>query len=279
MRMHLYTAPLLIAFTSSAHAGPVPPLAKVASVKTMTAELDGEYLSYSGPFGSRRIVNGSTSFDLGDTKISLNLSQGRRKAGEERFDATRFSGTLVRDWGARISTRTSASIANNQPVFVTRELVQELSYKPLPRTVVTVGGRYARYFGGLDGTSWSLGAAQYFRGGMIGYRFSAYNVQHLGNTTGHLLNAKVNDSLGSNQMWIGHGTALHDATWLTSPEKGKFSNVELRRVQPIGGGVSAMLGVSRIWYNTDSAKYHGTGARVGLIFSNKLGSAQAAGTR
>ena len=41
---------------------------------------------------------------------------------------------------------------------------------------------------------------------------------------------------------------------------------ELRRVQPIGGGVSVMLGVNRIRYNTDSAKFHGTGARVGLIF-------------
>ena len=102
---------------------------------------------------------------------------------------------------------------------------------------------------------------------MVGYRFSSYDVQHLGNTTGHLVNVKVNDPFGSNPVWLGHGTALHDATMLATPEKGKFNSAELRRVQPIGGGVSLMLGVNRIWYNTDSAKYHGTGARVGVIFA------------
>jgi YaiO family outer membrane protein len=267
MKLHHYCAPLLIAFAGTAHAGTVPALKKLADTKSIAAAVDGEYLSYSGPFGSRRIVNGTTRVDLGKTSLSLGVSQGTRKASGDRFNATRISATLVHDWSARLSTRTSASIANNQPVFVTRDFVQEVSYKPLPQTVLTVGGRYSRYFGGLDGTSWSVGAAQYFGGGMVGYRFSSYNVQHLGHTTGHLVNFKVNDPLGSNQLWLGHGTALHDATWLATPEKGKFSSVELRRVQPIGGGVSLMLGVNRIWYNTDNAKYHGTGARVGLIFA------------
>jgi YaiO family outer membrane protein len=267
MKLHHYCAPLLIVVASSAHAGTVPALKKIADLKTIAASVDGEYLSYSGPFGSRRIVNGTTRFDLGKTTVSLGVSQGTRKASGDKFNATRVSATLVHDWRARVSSRTSASIASDQPVFITRELLQEVSYKPLPQTVLTVGGRYARYFGGLDGTSWSIGAAQYFRGGMVGYRFSSYNVQHLGHTTGHLVSLKVNDSFGSNQLWLGHGTALHDATWLATPEKGKFSNVELRRVQPIGGGVSVMLGVNRIWYDTDSAKHHGTGARVGLIFT------------
>jgi YaiO family outer membrane protein len=266
MKLHHYCAPLLIAVTSSAHATAAPPLAKITDVKTIAASLDGEYLSYSGPFGSRRIVNGSTRVDLGKTTVTLGVSQGTRKASGDKFSSTRVSATLVHDWSQRISTRSSASIATNQPVFVTRELLQEVSYKPLPQTVVTVGGRYARYFGGLDATSWSVGAAQYFRGGMIGYRFSQYHVEHLGNTTGHLVNLKLNDPYGSNQLWLGHGTALHDTIWLATPEKGKFSNVELRRVQPIGGGVSLTMGLNRIWYNTDSAKYHGTGARLGLIF-------------
>jgi YaiO family outer membrane protein len=267
MKMHYYCAPLLIAFATTAHAGPVPPLKKITDLKTISAELNGEYLSYSGAFGSRHIVNGTTSIDLGDTKVSFGIAQGTRKAGGDKFNATRVTAALVHDWGARISTRTSASIATNQPVFITRELLQEVSYKPLPQTVLTVGGRYARYFGGVDGTSWSVGAAQYFRGGMIGYRFTSYNTQHLGHSTGHLISAKLNDPYGSNQLWLGHGTALHDATWLATPEKGKFSSVELRRVQPLGGGVSAMVGVNRTWYDTASAKFHGTGARLGLIFA------------
>lgn len=256
----LYCAPLALAFAGSAHAAPLPDL------KTIVASVDGEYLSYSGPFGSRRIVNAQTRIDTGDTVLSLGLSQGSRKAGDDKFKATRLSATVVHDWSSRLSTRTSASIASNAPVFVTRELVQDISYKPLPQTVLTVGGRYARYWGGVDALSWSLGAAQYFPGGMISYRFSSFDVHNLGHSTGHLVNIKVEDPYGSNQLWLGHGTALHDALWLPTPEKGNFTNVEYRRVQPIGGGVGLMVGVNRIWYKADSAKFHGTGLRVGLVF-------------
>ncbi|HKC03974.1 MAG TPA: hypothetical protein VKC17_11820 [Sphingomicrobium sp.] len=104
---------------------------------------------------------------------------------------------------------------------------------------------------------------------MVSYRFSAFDVHHLGDSTGHLLTAKLDDPYGSNQLWLGHGTALHDAIWLATPEKGKYNNIEYRRVQPIGGGVGSMVGVNRIWYEADSAKFHGTGVRVGLTFEHE----------
>jgi YaiO family outer membrane protein len=268
MKLYHLSAPLLIGLAASVDAGTVPPTKKIADLRTVAASLDSEYLSYSDAFGSRRIVNGTTVVDLGKTNLSLGIAQGTRKASGDKFHATRITATLVHDWSSRVSTRTSASIAGNQPVFVTRDLVQEVSYKPLPQTVLTVGGRYSRYFGGVDATSWSIGAAQYFRGGMAGYRYSSYNVQHLGHTAGHLVNLKVNDRLGSNQLWLGHGTALHDAIWLPTPKKGKFTSVELRRVQPIGGGVGVMLGVNRAWYDTGSTKFTGTGVRLGLTFAD-----------
>jgi len=254
-------APLALVAFSPAHAAGLFDLQKIA------ASVDGEYLSYSGAYGSRRVVNAQTKMDLGDTEIQLGLSQGARKAGDERFKAMRASAAIVHNWSSRISTRTSASISSNQPVFVNRELSQEISYKPMRQTVLTAGARYARYWGGVDAVSWSLGAAQYFRGGMVSYRFSAYNVHGLGNSTGHLVNVKVDDPYGSNQLWLGHGTSLHDAAWLGLPEKGKFNSVEYRRVQPIGGGVGLMVGVNRSWYEADNAKFRGTGARIGLTFS------------
>jgi YaiO family outer membrane protein len=265
----LYCAPLALAFASSAQAATPPPLTKVAALPNLSevvASVEGEYLSYSGPFGSRRIVNAQTRIDTGGTTISLGLSQGARKAGGDKFNATRLTAGVAHDWTSRLSTRTSASIASNQPVFVTRELVQEVSYKPLSQTVLTVGGRYARYWGDVEALSWSLGAAQYFGGGMVSYRFTSFDVHHLGHTTAHLASFKLQDPYGSNQLWVGHGSALHDALWLQTPEKGNYTSVEYRRVQPIGGGVGLMVGVNRIWYKTDSNKYHGTGARVGLTF-------------
>jgi len=260
MKLYLF-APLALAAVSPAQAATPFDLKKIA------ASVDGEYLSYSGSFGSRRTVNAQTRMDLGDTEIQLGLSQGSRKAGDDKFNATRATAAIVHNWSSRISTRTSASISSSEPVFVNRELIQEISYKPMPQTVLTAGARYARYWGGVDAVSWSLGAAQYFRGGLVSYRFSAFNVRGRGNSTGHLVNVKVEDPYGSNQLWLGHGTSLHDAAWLGAPDKGKFNNVEYRRVQPIGGGVGLMVGVNRSWYEADNAKFRGTGARIGLTFS------------
>jgi hypothetical protein len=48
MKLYHY-APLALAFAGSAHAAPLPDLKKIA------ASVDGEYLSYSGSFGSRRM--------------------------------------------------------------------------------------------------------------------------------------------------------------------------------------------------------------------------------
>ena len=268
MKIH-YCAPLALAFASSAYGAAVPAnmdKAAMPSVTKVAAMLDGEYLSYSGPFGSRRIVNAQTRVDTGDTTLSLGVSQGSRKVDGDKFNATRATVGVAHDWTSRLSTRTSASISSNQPVFVTRELVQEVSYKPLSQTVLTAGGRYARYWGGVEALSWSLGASQYFGGGMVSYRFTSFDVHNVGHTTAHLVSVKLQDPYGSNQLWAGHGSALHDALWLPTPEKGNYTSVEYRRIQPIGGGVGLMVGVNRAWYKADSSKYHATGARVGLTF-------------
>jgi YaiO family outer membrane protein len=268
MKFH-YFAPLALTLGTSAQAATPADIKKVATAPNLAkvaASVEGEYLSYSGPFGSRRIVNAQSRVDTGNTTLSLGVSQGTRKADGEKFNATRVTVGVAHDWTSRLSTRTSAGISSNQPVFVTRELSQEVSYKPLSRTVLTLGGRYARYWGGVEALSWSVGAAQYFGGGLISYRFSSFDVGHVGHTTAHLVSAKVEDPYGSNQLWLGHGSALHDAIWLPAAEKGNYTSAEYRRIQPIGGGVGLMVGVNRIWYTTDSTKYHGTGARVGLTF-------------
>ena len=79
--------------------------------------------------------------------------------------------------------------------------------------------------------SWraAIGAAQYFRSASVSYRFSSYDVEHLGRTSGHLVGAKLDDPYGSNQLWLGHGNSPHDTDWLATPEKGKFNSAELRR--------------------------------------------------
>src|SRR4051812_12639147 len=112
MKIHCFCA--FVALAGAARAAPgIEP--KRPNLQKIAASLDGEYLSYSGPFGSRRIVNGATRIGLGDTKLALVVSQGTRKAGGEKFDATRASVSLSHDWSSRVSTRTYASIASDKP--------------------------------------------------------------------------------------------------------------------------------------------------------------------
>jgi len=261
MKYRILSAIVLLPVAGNASAKPL-------DLKSIAGSVDGEYVVYSGPYGKRQVVSARSQFDTGNTKLSFAISQGRRTAGEEKYNATRLQLSLVHNWSSRFSSRTEASIASSNPVFVNRELIQDFSYKVLPATVLTVGGRYARYATGHDTWSWSAGVAQYFPGGYVSYRFSSFDTKHLGGSTGHLFSAKVSDPYGSTQAWVGHGTSLQEADWMIAPEKGKYTSVELRRLQPIGGGVSLSLGVRKAWFEADSAKYRGTGVHVGLVFKD-----------
>jgi len=260
MKLSFYCASLAVA-CGSAQAADTPRIQKIVT------SVDGEYLSFTDGFGNRRIVNGETRIDAGKTRAVLALSSGTRKTEESKFKATRVAASVVHDWTSRLSTRTAASIASNAPVFLTRELQQEVSYKPFAQTVVTVGGRYARYWGGVDVMSYSAGASQYFGGGMLGYRFTTYDVKGVGRTSGHLVSAKLDDGLGSNQLWLGRGSSLQDSNWLSPNVKGNVTSVEYRRVQPISSQISVTAGVNHTRYDATHSRHQGTGVRVGLVFT------------
>jgi YaiO family outer membrane protein len=258
MKQRIVVGSLVLACASPAYASRVPDL------KSVTASVDAEYLSYSDGFGSRRVVNANSSVGLGKTKLLVRVSQGKRSGDEHRFRASRFGVTVVRNWSSSLSTRTSASLASKSPVFVNRELVQEVSWKPSSQTVLTLGGRYARYHGDVDARSLSVGVAQYFRGGLVSYRFSAFDIERLGRSAGHLGSIKLNDRGGSTQLWVGHGSAIHDADWMPAPQSGQFTSAEIRRSQRLIGAVSVDLGVKRNWYEAPAAKFRGTGVQIGL---------------
>jgi hypothetical protein len=109
-----------------------------------------------------------------------------------------------------------------------------------------------------------VAVAQYFRGGLISYRFSAFDIERLGRSAGHLGSLKLNDGGGSTQLWVGHGSAIHDADWMPTPQKGHYTGGELRRSQRLVGAVSVDVGVKRNWYETPAARFRGTGVQIGL---------------
>lgn len=115
-------------------------------------------------------------------------------------------------------------------------------------------------------------AAIYFSGGFATYRFTAYNVDRLGKSHGHLATVRIKDGkgLGSTQLWVGSGSSLHEEDILLSGREGKFRSVALSRVQPLKGPVSLTISLGRTWYNTATADYRGTKASVGLSFSGRV---------
>lgn len=261
MKRLIIVGTLGVACSSPAHADAMPDL------RSMAGSVDAEYLSYSDGFGSRRVINANSSFGLGeDTKLLFKFSHGQRSGNGERLRGSRFSGTMVHNWSSSLSTRTSASFGSKSPVFVNRELVQEVSWKPADQTVLTLGGRYARYYGDVVAKSLSAGVAQYFPGGLISYRLSAFEIEGLGRSSAHLGSLKLADRAGSTQLWVGRGSAIHDADWLPTPRRGHYTSVELRRSQRLGGAVSLDVGIKRNWYETPAADFKGTGVQLGVRF-------------
>lgn len=267
MSKYLSAGIVLLGFAVPARADTIP-----FDLKAITASVDGEYLSYSDGFGSRRIVNATSKSDLGATELTFGVSHGQRRTDGDRHNAIRGSATLVQHWSSRVSTRTTARLAADTPVFASRDFVQDISYSLPSGTVATLGGRYSRYYGDRDARSWSVGAAQYFRGGFVSYRFSSYDIDRVGNSLGHVASAKLSDPYGSTQIWLGHSTgAAIDSDDLLISDEGKFTEVTLRRTQKLKGGLALTAGFKRNWYRTDRANFSGTGVQLGLTYAPTSG--------
>lgn len=268
----LLEAALLISATSAHAAGSstAKPVDN-SSLKTVDSKLllTTELTDYSSGFGRRRETTAEYNADFGRTAFTIGASQARRKFEAESFKAVEISGTVFHDWNDRLYTRTHVALASNKPIFASRQVANDFNVKLLSNAVVTVGGKYARYYGDRDVLSWSAGGTWYFRGGFASYRYSNYDVDRLGNSHSHLASFRLKDPRGSGQtqLWLGSGTSLHEQEVLLSGRKGSYRSVALQRVQPIKGQLSLNLTVGRTWYDTSATDYRGTTASIGLNYS------------
>jgi len=259
IRAYFVCAPVLLAFAGAGQ----------AADNSFTANASGT--DYSKAFGSRRDMTVEATTDLGATAFTIGVSHGKRKFDAESHSAVRLTGTVYHDWSDRFYTRTFASISSDKPVYATREIANDFNYKALPNAVLTIGGKIARYADNRDARSWSGGASYYFPGGFATYRFTAYDVDRLGKSHGHLATVRIKDGkrgIGSTQLWLGSGSSLHEEEVLLTDRRGNFRSVALQRVQPIKGPLSLHIAVGRTWYDIDTAKYQGTKVTVGLALSD-----------
>lgn len=238
----------------------------VVHAQTANTSIGVAYTDYSKAFGSRRIATADVSGLLGSARLSFTLSSGERRFADVKFKGTRVGGSVTNDWTDRLSTRTSVSVASNEPVFARSEIAQDISYKPIQNAVLTVGGKRATYFGGTHVNSWSAGGTYYFRGASVGYRFSAFDTKGLGVSHAHQLNVRVPDpgGRGSTQLWVGKGSSLQDLAWLPTAGRGKYTSVAARRLQPVADGVAFSIAADRTWFDTPTANHTGTTVRIGF---------------
>ena len=255
----------LLGGTSAASAAERPKL-KPADAKLL---LSGQYTNFSDGFGKRRETNAEYSVDLGRTAFTIGAAQAKRKFGDESYSAIELSGTLYHDWSDKFYTRSQVALSSDKPVFASRQVATDFNFKPLPQTVLTLGGKYARYHGGRDVLSWSAGGTWYFGDGSIGYRFTLSDVEKLGKSHSHLATVRLKDPRGSGltQLWLGSGTSLHEQEVLLSGQKGNVRSIALQRVQPVAGPLAVNLVLGRSWYDTGSTDYRGTTASIGINYT------------
>lgn len=256
----------LFGCASAASAAPERPKLKQVDPKLL---LSGQYTHFTDGFGKRRQTSAEYSADLGRTAFTINATHAKRTFASETFGAVEVAGTVYHDWNDKLYTRTHIAVSSDKPVFASRQAATDFNFKVIPQTVLTLGGKYARYHGERDVYSWSAGGTWYFDDGSVGYRFTLSDVDKLGKSHSHLATIRLKDPRGSGQtqLWLGTGTSLHEQEVLLSGQKGSFKSVALQRVQPIAGPVAVNLTLGRSWYDTGSTDYQGTTASVGLTFS------------
>ena len=159
-----------------------------------------------------------------------------------------MGGAVYHDWSDRVSTRTQAFVAEEEPVFAHLDFAQDVTVKVIESTTVTAGARWAEYFAGREVTFFSLGARRYFKGGSVAYRLTRVNPDNRGAYFGHLASLSVNDGhgKGKTQLWLSTGAASATRLQLEGDLAGKDRALILQRTQPLSDKLSliALAGVS-----------------------------------
>lgn len=247
------------------------PAAQVPSViDTVSALLAAEHVSFSDGRGKRWVGEAEASRKWGPSTIVFSIANGRRDFGSESHRGTRAEFDFYHDWTERLTSRTTASLGTNSPVFARHRVRQEIGFKVADALLLQGAVGHTRYYRGVDAPNWSAGATYYFGGGFASYRYTGYDVEGLGNTHSHLVSVRLDDgrdSKGFTQAWVGGGTSLHEIDLTPDIGRGKVRSVALRRVQPLGGAVALDLSAGRNWYDTDGGDYRGTTLRAGLVIN------------
>ena len=257
---------LAAGFASPAMAQDAPPPAP--SAITQSIEVSGESQDFSDGYGSLRSVKLEYRVDFADTTVTFSPTVGERRVGGSAVSAVGVAGAVYHDWSDTISTRTRAFIAEDRPVFASVDLAQDLNVKVADKTVLTVGGRWARYFRDQDVYFVSGGLRQYFRGGSVAYRLSWVKPEGRDAFLAQLASLTLNDSRGrgKTQFWFNYGGATFDRT-LDSNFSAKDYGGTVQRIQPLNKDFSLALIAGLQSYARPAGRVEGTKLGLGVNVS------------
>jgi len=226
-------APLSLLPATPAQAGDGPSVTVAASSQ-----------DFSDGYGSLRSVTLEYKAVLDDdTTVLVSPVVGQRRTASMEESAVGGGATVYHDWSGTVSTRTQAFVAEDEPVFANLDLSQDVTVKVASQTTVTVGGRWARYFGGKEVTFLSVGARQYFKGGSVAYRLSRIDPEGGRAFLAHLLNLTLDDphGAGKTRLWLGTGAASLERSQLEDSFTGHDWSGLVQRAQPLTGKL-ALIG-------------------------------------
>lgn len=235
---------------------------------SLTAGYD--YTDYSGSHGSRNVTFTELKNKLEHGAFVVNISQGKRDYGQgESWEALRGRATVWYNWNPWLSTRTGMAIAENTPVFARRDIQQDISLKVLPGSLLTVGYRFANYFGNIDVNALS-GAFSLYTGQFIStWRYTYYDTEDSGESYSNIISLRMNDRTGggNTQLWLSRGTGAYTYDWSPNTRKGKIESISIRRIQPLTEQLFLGLTLGKQWYDTPVDNYHSLQTAADITWS------------
>jgi YaiO family outer membrane protein len=261
------TKSLPIALAAAAALCPGSAFAQHRSSQTLTAAAETQ--EFSDDLGSLRSASLEYKFSNDDTTVTFTPTLGERRAPGFRETAVGAGATVYQDWSSRVSTRTHAFVAEEKPVFAQYDFAQDVTVKVGGSTAVSVGGRWARYFGHQDVTFLSAGVRQYFKGGSIAYRLTRVDPEGRSAYLAHLVNLSVKDPKGSGktQLWLSAGEASLSNSQLQANFSGEDYGAVLQRTQPLTDRLSLIPTVGYSSYDRPGDRLEAINLGLGIALS------------
>lgn len=265
---------LVGAALSAISASTVSPAFAGAPTEERTSEQSVELLAESqhrsNDEGSLSMLRGTFSAVEGDTTVVLTVAIGERDGPGPSETAIGVAGTIYHRFSADVSTRTHIGLAEDEPVFATRDIAQDVTFRILPDTTATLGARWAQYWGSQDVYFLSASVRRYFEGGSVSYRLSFVDPDDRDSFVAHLANIVLNDASGEGktQLWLSAGAASIETSQLQDSFSGEDYGVFVRRLQPLSEELNLVgsIGLSSYDRPVDRVTATSIGLGVELVF-------------